>query len=123
MKCFYAARIARYDLLRPIAALAKQVIKWTPQCDRMLHRLILYIYSTLDVAMYAWIADAPKDLEITLFCDADFAGDRGDPRSQTGMFLTLAGPILVRNKGLRPKVLLKPKSLLLVIALKLLFPI
>ena len=53
---------------------------------------MLYIYSTLDVAMYAWVADAPKDLDITLFCDADFAGDRGDPRSQTGMFLTLAGP-------------------------------
>ena len=42
--------------------------------------------------MYAWIADAPQDLDITSYCDADFAGDRGDPRSQTGMFLTLAGP-------------------------------
>ena len=92
MKRLYAARMARYDLLRPITALAKQVTKWTPRCDRMLRRLMLYIYTTLDVAMYAWIADDPKDIEIVLYCDADFAGDRADPRSQTGMYLTLAGP-------------------------------
>ena len=50
------------------------------------------MYSTLDVAMRAWIADVPKDLEVVLYCDADFAGDRADPRSQTGMFLILAAP-------------------------------
>jgi len=76
MKCLYAARMARYDLLRPITALAKCVTKWTPVCDKMLHKLMCYINSTLDVAMYGWIADEMSNLDIVLYCDSDFAGDR-----------------------------------------------
>ena len=91
MKCLYAARMARYDLLRPITALAKMVTKWTPRCDRMLHKLMCYISSTLDIAMYGWIGDGMKSIEIVLYSDADFAGDRADARSQTGMYLALAG--------------------------------
>ena len=41
--------------------------------------------------MYGWIADDASDLEVVMYCDADFAGDRGDAKSQTGMFLTIAG--------------------------------
>jgi hypothetical protein len=91
MKCLYAARMARFDLLRPITALAKLVTKWSPRCDRMLHKLMCYINSTLDVAMYGWIADNMKSLEIVLYSDADFAGDRADARSQSGMYLALEG--------------------------------
>ena len=91
MKCLYAARMARYDLLRPITALAKCVTKWTPTCDKMLHKLMCYIYSTISVTMYGWIGDKAENLEVALYCDADFAGDRKDAKSQTGMFLTLAG--------------------------------
>ena len=91
MKCLNAARMARYDLLRPITALAQCVTKWTPRCDRMLHKLICYINSTLDLAMYGWIGDKAEDLQTVLYCDADFAGDRADAKSQTGMFLTIAG--------------------------------
>jgi hypothetical protein len=41
--------------------------------------------------MYGWIGDSAKDLEVALYCDADFAGDKADAKSQSGMFLTIAG--------------------------------
>jgi hypothetical protein len=91
MKCLYAARMARFDLLRPITALAKRVTKWTPSCDKTLHKLMCYINSTVHVTMYGWVGDSMKDVELALFSDADFAGDKKDAKSQSGMFLTLAG--------------------------------
>ena len=47
MEILYGARLARFDLLRPIAALASKVTKWDPVCDSMLHRLVCYINSSL----------------------------------------------------------------------------
>ena len=47
MKVFYAARVARYDLLRAVANLARFLTKWTPECDKRLHRLMCYVKSTL----------------------------------------------------------------------------
>ena len=52
MKCLYAARMARYDILRAVTALAKMVTKWNVQCDKMLHRLMCYINSTLDLTLW-----------------------------------------------------------------------
>ena len=43
MKILYGARPARFDLLRPIAALAYKITKWDTVCDRMLHGLVCYI--------------------------------------------------------------------------------
>ena len=40
MKVFYAARLARFDLLRAIASLASKLIKWTRKCDKQLERLL-----------------------------------------------------------------------------------
>jgi hypothetical protein len=45
MKVLYAARMARPDLLRPTCYLATRVTKWTVQCDKMLYRMMCYIYS------------------------------------------------------------------------------
>ena len=39
-----------------------------------------------------WVGDSPKDLELVLFCDADFAGDLTDSKSTGGAFLFLVGP-------------------------------
>ena len=39
-----------------------------------------------------FIGDSPEDLELWLFVDADFAGDREDLKSTSGGFLVLAGP-------------------------------
>ena len=40
MKILWAARLARFDLLRAVSHLATFVTKWTSECDRRLHRLI-----------------------------------------------------------------------------------
>jgi hypothetical protein len=49
MKILYAARMARYDLLRPTCYLATKRTKWSARCGRALHRLVCYINSSLDV--------------------------------------------------------------------------
>jgi len=57
MKILYAARVGRFDLLRPVCWLATKVTKWSTTCDVALHRLVCYINSTLDVACYGWVGD------------------------------------------------------------------
>jgi hypothetical protein len=92
MKCLYAARMARYDILRAVTQLAKMVTKWNRQCDKMLHRLICYINSTLDLTLTGWIADTPDKLEIIMYTDADLGGDKKDGKSQSGIFIGVGGP-------------------------------
>ena len=42
--------------------------------------------------MFGWIGDARADLKITLYADADFAGDTETTRSTSGVFVALTGP-------------------------------
>eukprot|EP00972_Heterocapsa_arctica_P091329 13475375-Heterocapsa_arctica.AAC.1 len=76
MKVPYAARLARFDLLKAVTNLAKKVTTWDKGCDIMLHRLVCYINSSLDLRLKGHIGDKPKDLTIALYSDADFAGDK-----------------------------------------------
>jgi hypothetical protein len=46
MKILYGARLARFDFLRAVAALACRLTNWTADCDRRLCRLVCYIHST-----------------------------------------------------------------------------
>ena len=46
LKCFFLARIGRFDILRSVYKLARAVTKWTRACDRRLARLISYIHHT-----------------------------------------------------------------------------
>ncbi len=57
MKILYAARMARYNLLRAVCHLACHVSKWTSQCVRRLVRLVSYIQSTLSYRMVGWVGD------------------------------------------------------------------
>jgi hypothetical protein len=91
MKILYAARMARYDLLRATCFLATRITKWNEACDRLLYRLVCYINSTLNLFMTGWIGDKPDDLELVLYTDADFVSDES-ARSTTGVFLCLKGP-------------------------------
>ena len=92
MKILYAARMGRYDLLRPVGALASRVTKWIQLCDRRLHRLVAYIKSSRNVCMYSWVGDSADKLELVMYCDADLAGDRNDSKSTSGVFLCIVGP-------------------------------
>ena len=67
MKVLYAARMCRYDLLRPTCALATYVTRWTPQCDRRLHRLMCYINSTIPLRMVSYVGDKAADLQVVFF--------------------------------------------------------
>ena len=91
MKILFAARMARYDLLRATQSLASRVTKWSEGCDIGLHRLVSYINSTLDLTMQSFIGDRFRDCQLWLFADADFAGEH-DSKSTTGSYMVLVGP-------------------------------
>ena len=91
MKLLYAARIARFDLLRSINALARNVTKWTKDDDARLHHLMCYVNSTLSLNMIGWVGDKIEDLSLGLFADADFAGCAQSLRSTSGSHLQVQG--------------------------------
>ena len=92
MKILYAARMARYDLLKAVSVLASKVSKWDETCDLELHRLVSYINSTIDLTMVSYIGDSKDELNVRLYTDADFAGDNGCSKSTSGTFLCISGP-------------------------------
>ena len=92
MKVLYAARYARFDLLRAVCYLAQYITKWDANCDKRLYRLMCYIHSTYQYRMTGWVGDAPAGVSPHLFADADFAGDSKLSRSTSGTHLALLGP-------------------------------
>ena len=91
MKLLYAARIARFDLLRSINSLARNVTKWSTSDDAKLHHLMCYVNSTLSMKMIGWVGDNIKDLSLALYADADFAGCAQSLRSTSGSHLHVQG--------------------------------
>ena len=92
MKILYAARLARWDVLRAVNNLACFFTKWSTECDRKLHRLVSYLHETKNLKMIGWIADELPALSLDLFADADFAGCMATQRSTSGAFLCCKGP-------------------------------
>ena len=91
MKVLFAARMARFDLLRATQGLASRVTKWSPECDKSLHRLMCYIHTTMDRTMVGFIGDSPQQCKTWFFADSDHAGEH-DNRSTSGCLLALVGP-------------------------------
>ena len=58
MKILFAARMARFDLLRATQSLASRVTKWSVECDVALHRLVSYINSSKDHFLEGFIGDS-----------------------------------------------------------------
>ena len=54
MKLLYGARIARFDLLRQVNRLARNVHRWTDSDDRGLHHLMCYVHHTKHWRMVGW---------------------------------------------------------------------
>ncbi len=71
LKVLYAARMARYDLLRAVNSLACNVTRWAVACDTQLHRLMCYIHHSLDLRLVGWVGDQPEAFTLQLFADAD----------------------------------------------------
>ena len=92
MKLPYGARIARFDLLRQVNRLARNVHKWTDSDDRGLHHLMCYVHHTKHWRMVGWVGDPMDDAHLALYADADFAGCVESLRSTSGGHLNLQGP-------------------------------
>ena len=90
MKIMYIARLARFDLLRPVSLLAREVNNWTPESDKRLEKLMAYINDTIDVKLFGYVGDEPEKLHLELYSDADFAG-LASQHSTTGGYLVLTG--------------------------------
>ena len=84
MKLLFAARVARYDLLRAVQGLACRVTKWSMDCDKALHRLKCYVNSTIHYKMSSVIGDDIKSCKLWLF--------EHDSKSTSGSFFCLVGP-------------------------------
>ena len=59
MKILYAARMARFDLLRAVCHRACFIAKWTEERDRRLHRLACDIHTTKSYRMVGWVWGSP----------------------------------------------------------------
>ena len=93
MKVLYAARVARFDLLRAIGFLACHITRWDELCDERLHALMCYIKSRLSHRQCAWTDGDLESIDLHLYFDADFAGCQRSTKSTTGAFLCVEGPI------------------------------
>ena len=91
MKLLYAARIARFDLLRSINNLARNVTKWSCKDDVRLHHLICYVQSSKSKKMVGWVGDDLSKLSIDIYADADFAGREDSLRSTSGAHMVIQG--------------------------------
>ena len=66
--------------------------KWNRACDKRLHRLVSYVYHTLDHSLESFVGDDPALCHPVLFTDADFAGDLTNAKSTSGAYLAIVGP-------------------------------
>jgi hypothetical protein len=87
MKVLFAARMARYALLRAVNSLARRIMTWDVFCDRLLHRLMCYLHSSYGKRLVGWVGDRAEDITLHCFADADFAGCQKTARSTSGVFL------------------------------------
>ena len=91
MKILFAARMARFDLLRATQSLASRVTKWSIECDVALRPLVAYINCTKHHFLEGIIGDAFDQCQLWLFADADHAGEH-DSKSTSGSAIVLVGP-------------------------------
>ena len=92
MTALYPARVGRFDVLKAITALAKRITRWDAMCDKRLHHLMCYLWTTLEYRMVGWIGDDPSDLSVHLACDASFAECPYTLRSSSGCHADIQGP-------------------------------
>ena len=72
--------------------MAGLITEWNNACGKMLHRLMCYISSTLEVKLQGFIGDPFQDLTIELYADADLASCKGTAKSTSGVLVAIGGP-------------------------------
>lgn len=91
MTIMHAARMARFDLLRAVCHLVRRLTKWTGLEDK-LRKIIEYIHSSYGLRLTGFVGDSPEELSFVQHSDADFASDRADAKSTSGLILAFVGP-------------------------------
>ena len=91
MKIMYGARMARPDLLRTIAYLARFLTKWNEDMDKRLQRLMSYIHHSYSYRTYAYMGEEQPTSTLDIYSDSDYAGCTQTQRSTTGSVLFLRG--------------------------------
>ena len=81
MKALWLGRLAHPDIVKPINDLATKVQAWSKADDKKLLTLIQYINSTPHYRLAGVINDPPEKLELYLYVDAGFAGDKAHAKS------------------------------------------
>ena len=79
MKILFAARMARFDLLRATQSLASRVTKWSVE------------YSPKDHFLEGFTGDSFDQCQLWLFADAGHAGEH-ESKSTSGSAIVLVGP-------------------------------
>ena len=90
MGLLYCARMARFDLLRITCRLATRVTKWTLDDDKRILRLMRYVHCTYELRLVGFVGNDVCDINLSVFTDADFAGDSISQRSTSGVHMALA---------------------------------
>ena len=93
MTIMYAAKMARFDFLKPVRHLARKMTKWTDQGERKLKKIIEYMHSIYELRPTGFVCDDPSELSLVQYSDADFASDRADTKSTSGLFFSLVRPM------------------------------
>ena len=91
MGILYAARMARFDLLRATCRLACYTTCWTAACDVRLMRLMRYMSTTLSHRQVGWVGEPIAELQLLIYADADFGGCERTQRSTSGIHLNVEG--------------------------------
>ena len=91
MGILYAARMARFDVLRATCRLACYTTCWTKACDVRLMRIMSYINTTLSHIQVGWVGEPISELQLQIYADADFAGCKRTQRSTSGIHLNVEG--------------------------------
>ena len=92
VKILYGARIARFDLLRQVNRLARNITRWTTDDGNKLHHLMCYIHRTKHWRMIGRVGDSVEDMCLAVYADADFSGCADSLRSTSGGHMNLQGP-------------------------------
>jgi len=84
MRVLYAARMARFDLLRAVNGLSCFVSYLDFDCDKRLCRLAAYIKYFLKHRQVGWVGISLSEVQPHTYADADFSGCPRTLRSTSG---------------------------------------
>ena len=83
--------MCRWDLLRPVCALASLVSKWDTECDKKLHKLMCYIDSTMNMRLIGKVGDKVEQGDTVMIIEA----------------MKVMNPILAHRSGVVTEILVK----------------